>query len=60
MPRIQHKRGTSANLASVNPTPLAGELVWDSTENAIKIGDGATAWSSLAYATVPVVISPPA
>lgn len=51
MPRIQHKRGTSANLASVNPTPLAGELVWDSTENAIKIGDGSTAWTSLAYVT---------
>ena len=51
MPRIQHKRGTSANLASVNPTPLAGELVWDSSENAIKIGDGATAWTSLAYVT---------
>ena len=51
MPRIQHKRGTSANLASVNPTPLAGELVWDSTENAVKIGDGATAWTSLAYVT---------
>ena len=51
MPRIQHKRGTSANLASVNPTPLAGELVWDSTENAVKIGDGSTAWTSLAYVT---------
>lgn len=51
MPRIQHKRGTSANLSSVNPTPLTGELVWDSTENAIKVGDGATAWSSLAYVT---------
>ena len=51
MPRIQHKRGTSANLASVNPTPLAGELVWDSTENAVKIGDGSTAWASLAYVT---------
>jgi hypothetical protein len=51
MPRIQHKRGTSANLTSVNPTPLAGELVWDSTENAVKIGDGSTAWSSLAYVT---------
>ena len=51
MPRIQHKRGTSANLTSVNPTPLAGELVWDSTENAVKIGDGSTAWTSLAYVT---------
>lgn len=51
MPRIQQKRGTSANLASVNPTPLAGELVWDSTENAVKIGDGSTAWTSLAYVT---------
>jgi len=51
MPRIQHKRGTAANLASVNPTPAAGEIVWDSTENAIKIGDGTTAWTSLAYVT---------
>ena len=31
--------------------PAAGELVWDSTENAIKIGDGSTAWNSLAYVT---------
>lgn len=51
MPRVQQKRGTASALASVNPTPLAGELVWDSTENAIKIGDGATAWTSLAYVT---------
>ena len=51
MPRVQQKRGTASALASVNPTPLAGELVWDSTENAIKIGDGSTAWSSLAYVT---------
>lgn len=51
MPRVQNKRGTASALAAVNPTPLAGELVWDSTENAIKIGDGATAWASLAYVT---------
>lgn len=53
MPRVQNKRGTSANLAAVNPVPLAGELVWDYTANAIKIGDGSTAWTSLAYVTAP-------
>lgn len=51
MPRVQQKRGTASALASVNPMPAAGELVWDSTENAIKIGDGSTAWNSLAYVT---------
>lgn len=51
MPRVQQKRGTASALASVNPTPAAGEIVWDSTENAIKIGDGSTAWASLAYVT---------
>jgi len=49
MPRVQHKRGTAANLASVNPTPLAGELVWESDTNRLKIGNGSTAYTSLAY-----------
>lgn len=51
MPTVRHKRGTSANLAAVNPVPLDGEIVYDQTENAIKIGDGTTAWGSLAYVT---------
>jgi hypothetical protein len=49
MPRVQNKRGTAANLASVNPTPLAGELVWESDTNRLKVGSGSTAYTSLAY-----------
>lgn len=49
MPRIQHKRGTSANLASVNPTPLAGEIVWESDTNRLKVGNGSDSYTTLAY-----------
>lgn len=51
MPKIQHKRGTASSLSEVNPTPAAGEIVFVSDENAIKIGTGSTAWTSLAYVT---------
>lgn len=51
MPRIQHKRGTSASLASVNPTPLAGEIVWESDTNKIKVGDGTASYNALPYLT---------
>jgi len=47
-PTMQIKRGTAAALASVNPTPLAGELVWDSTNNTLRVGNGSSAYSSLA------------
>lgn len=46
-PTMQIKRGTAAALASVNPTPLAGELVWDSTNNTLRVGNGSAAYSSL-------------
>lgn len=49
MPRVQHKRGTSANLASVNPTLRAGELVWESDTNRLKVGNGSDAYTTLAY-----------
>jgi hypothetical protein len=49
MPRVQNKRGTAANLASVDPTPLAGELVWESDTNRIKVGNGDDAYTTLAY-----------
>ncbi len=48
MPTLQQKRGTSAALAAVNPTPLAGEIVWVSDTNTLRVGDGTTAYSSLA------------
>lgn len=47
MPTLQQKRGTTAALQAVNPTPLAGEIVWDSTTNTLRVGDGVTAYSSL-------------
>jgi hypothetical protein len=51
MPRVQNKRGTASALASVNPTPAAGEIVWESDTNKLKIGDGTTAYNSLPYLT---------
>ncbi len=51
MPRVQNKRGTAANLASVDPTPLAGELIVVTDENTLVIGNGTDAYTSLAYVT---------
>lgn len=51
MPKVQQKRGTAANLASVNPTPAAGEIIWESDTNKLKVGDGTTAYNSLPYLT---------
>ena len=41
MPTLQLKRGTTARVSSY--TPLAGELVYDSTAKIIYVGDGTTA-----------------
>lgn len=46
---IQFRRDTSANWASTNPTLAQGEIGLDLTTSQYKIGDGATAWNSLAY-----------
>jgi 6-phosphogluconolactonase (cycloisomerase 2 family) len=51
MPRVQNKRGTAANLTSVDPTPLAGELIVVTDENTLVIGNGTDAYTSLAYVT---------
>ena len=50
MPRsslITVRRDTAANWSSVNPILASGELGYDTTTPALKIGDGATAWNSL-------------
>lgn len=46
--RIQQRRDTAANWASVNPTLAQGEIgfVTDSTD--FKVGDGVTSWKALA------------
>lgn len=47
--QIQLRRDTAANWTSVNPTLASGEIGYVTDTNKFKIGDGTTAWSSLAY-----------
>lgn len=49
--KIKHKRGTASAITSANPTLSAGELAFETDTRRFKVGDGATAWSSLNYVT---------
>lgn len=49
--QIQLRRDTAANWTSSNPTLAQGEIGIETNTNKFKIGNGSTAWSSLAYAT---------
>ena len=51
--QIQLRRDTAADWTSGNPTLAAGEIGFESDTNQIKLGDGATAWTSLAYWIAP-------
>jgi hypothetical protein len=51
MPTMQQKRGTASRWTSTNPVLLAGEIGFETDTKKIKIGDGTTAWNSLAYVT---------
>jgi len=46
---IQFRRDTAANWTSNNPTLAAGEIGYESDNERYKVGDGSTAWTSLAY-----------
>jgi hypothetical protein len=46
---IQIRRGTAAQWTSANPTLTAGEQGFETDTGKMKIGDGSTAWTSLAY-----------
>jgi hypothetical protein len=46
---IQLRRDTAANWTSTDPILSAGEAGFETDTSKLKIGDGATAWSSLAY-----------
>lgn len=46
---IQVRRDTAANWTSVNPTLAQGEIGLETDTGFEKIGDGTTAWNSLAY-----------
>jgi hypothetical protein len=47
--QMQQRRDTAANWTSANSTLLNAELGYETDTGKLKIGDGSTAWSSLAY-----------
>ena len=47
--KLKLRSDTAANWTSVNPVLLANELGRETDTGKIKIGDGTTAWTSLAY-----------
>jgi hypothetical protein len=47
--QIQLRRGTAASWTSANPTLAAGEFGFETDTGKAKIGNGSTAWNSLAY-----------
>lgn len=49
--RIQVRRDTSTNWSAANPVLAEGEIGYNLTLGKFKIGDGTTAWNSLAYST---------
>jgi hypothetical protein len=51
---IQVRRDAAADWTSNDPTLAAGEPGFESDTNKVKIGDGATAWTSLDYLEVPL------
>ena len=50
--RILLRRDTASNWTSNNPTLAAGEFGYESNTGKYKIGNGSTAWTSLAYSIV--------
>ena len=50
--QIQFRRDTAAAWTAANPTLAAGELGLETDTSFYKIGDGSTAWNSLAYGTI--------
>jgi hypothetical protein len=48
--RLQNRRDTAANWTANNPTLAAGEIGLETDTAKYKMGDGSTAWNSLAYA----------
>lgn len=52
MSRIQIRRGTAAQWTNANPTLYAGEFGYETDTNKVKLGNGTTAWNSLAYVSL--------
>ena len=55
--RIQLKRSTAASWTSNNPVLYVGEIGYETDTKKIKVGDGTTAWTSLAYSSVPLSLA---
>jgi hypothetical protein len=47
--QIELRRDTASNWSSVNPTLAQAEPGYETDTGKLKIGDGTTAWNSLAY-----------
>lgn len=47
--KIQIRRGTSTQWTTANPTLSSGEWGLETNTGKVKLGDGSTAWTSLAY-----------
>ena len=50
--QIQVRRGTASQWTSANPTLASGEWGYETDTNKAKIGNGSTAWNSLAYGSI--------
>lgn len=48
--KLQLRRGTSTAWTAANPVLSQGEIGLETDSKKMKIGDGTTAWNSLAYA----------
>lgn len=48
---IKLRSGTATQWTTANPTLAAGEPGFETNTKKLKIGDGTTAWTSLAYAS---------
>jgi hypothetical protein len=52
---VQWRSGTAAAATAANPVLYAGEPGWETDTGRFKIGDGTTAWNSLAYASTKMI-----
>jgi len=56
--RIQMRRGTTSDWNTADPILNEGEIGYNSTVGAFKVGDGSTIWSELDYYQTAASITP--
>jgi len=57
MPVFKQRRGTSAALAAANETPAAGQIIYETDTNRIKVGNGYSPYNSLPYLVAPTAVA---